>query len=243
MRYFIGFLLVLLGAGMLLDAFSVIDFSFSLGTWWPSILMLIALAQLVSRSNSGSYTGPAILFAIGALLQASKLELLPGGFWGTFWPILLIIIGASILLKRRNRKQEWGEQIAAEFRAATADKTFAGSGFTGANPSDRISINCVFSSQEQRATSSAFTGAELNAVFGSIELDLRDAVMSGSQAHIEASSVFASIEIRVPHTWNVVIQGSPILGSIESKVYNVNQNGPTLVVNASAVFGGVEIRS
>jgi hypothetical protein len=67
--------------------------------------------------------------------------------------------------------------------------------------------------------------------------------MAGSQAHIEASSVFASIEIRVPHTWNVVIQGSPILGSIESKVYNVNQNGPTLVVNASAVFASVEIRS
>ena len=48
--------------------------------------------------------GPLILILVGALLLLSNLEILPLGkvkdFAGTWWPLILIIIGALQIRKR-----------------------------------------------------------------------------------------------------------------------------------------------
>ncbi len=48
--------------------------------------------------------GPVILILVGALLLLSNLDILPLGkvkdFAGTWWPLILIIIGALQLRKR-----------------------------------------------------------------------------------------------------------------------------------------------
>ena len=93
--FFLGIGLVLIGGGLLLDTFGVIEFSSTIGMWWPSLLMLVAVVQLAS--GNGSLFGSGMLFLVGALLQANKFDWLPGGFWSTFWPVILILLGILIL--------------------------------------------------------------------------------------------------------------------------------------------------
>lgn len=97
-----GLILVGLGLVFLLNNFFDIDF---LNNWWALFILIPALANLnnawrhyreAGRWNDaaiGSLTG-GILIGFVALIFLFELS------WSMFWPILLIILGAGILLRR-----------------------------------------------------------------------------------------------------------------------------------------------
>ncbi|HJX41803.1 MAG TPA: DUF5668 domain-containing protein, partial [Anaerolineales bacterium] len=74
-RTFVGVVLVVLGAGFLLDQLEVIEFGALLSTWWPLILIAIAIIQLVTRSVAPSVS--VFLLLVGAYLQVAQLDMLP----------------------------------------------------------------------------------------------------------------------------------------------------------------------
>lgn len=226
--FWFGLVMMVVGGGLLLDAFDVIEFSFALSTWWPSILMVIALAQIASRS--GSVLGSGILFTVGALLQLSKLDYLPGGFWSAFWPIVLILIGLSMISSRWKKKA-----------SVTVDPNFIGSVNVEGS---RFERNAIFTGVDARVTSQDFTGGDITAVFGGVDLDLREAGIEGNMALLNVSVVFGGVEIIVPPTWRVVVKGTPVFGGIDDKSMRntPDANAPTLVIDASVIFGGLEIR-
>jgi predicted membrane protein len=81
-------------------------------------------------------------------------------------------------------------------------------------------------------------------IFGSAEIDLRNAKLAGGQATLVLSAVFGGIEVAVPREWEVVLEGSPVLGSIESRKTAASEGAKTgtLHVKGSAVFGSIEIK-
>ena len=89
-----------------------------------------------------------------------------------------------------------------------------------------------------------FRSADLLAVFGGIDLDLRPAFIT-QEAVIDANAIFGGIEIRVPQNWVVDLRGTGIFGGYEDKtihpVSDPNVPAPRLVVTGSAIFGGVSI--
>lgn len=222
----IGLLLVLVGAGLLLDAFNVLEFSDALHMWWPSALMVIALVQVAS--GSGSIVGSGVLFTIGALLQLSKLDYLPGGFWSAFWPIVIILIGASMLMNRRKKK-------------IFSDPMNIGPISVDGSRIDRTAF---FGGADCQVVSDDFTGGNMTAVFGGIKADFRNAKIKDGNALLSLTAVFGGVEIRVPDNWVVIVKGTPIFGGIDEsgrRFPNVNEPGPTLVLDCTVVFGGVEI--
>ncbi len=42
-----------------------------------------------------------ILIIIGAVALASKLGIISGGVWSFVWPLILIVLGLSLLFRRR----------------------------------------------------------------------------------------------------------------------------------------------
>jgi len=46
------------------------------------------------------FVGFAFLIA-GTLLLLSKLDIISGGFWDYFWPILLVALGAKMIFDRK----------------------------------------------------------------------------------------------------------------------------------------------
>lgn len=85
-------------------------------------------------------------------------------------------------------------------------------------------------------------GANLDAVFGSVELDISKAVIKQDQV-INANAIFGGIEIRVPTDVNIKVKATPIFGGVDNKVKtNYNESLPTLYIHSVAMFGGVEIK-
>ena len=95
-----------------------------------------------------------------------------------------------------------------------------------------------------------FEGAELNAVFGGVKCDIRNAIIEKDCA-ITASAIFGGIDIFVPDNVNVKITSNSIFGGVSEKKhrpYMENavtlyvENAVTVYINASCIFGGVKIK-
>ena len=91
--------------------------------------------------------------------------------------------------------------------------------------------------------SRAFRGADLLAIMGGCQLDLRQAAIHG-EAVIDVFTMWGGIEIRVPEDWTVVSEILPLMGGVEDKTRP--PQGATahrLTLRGFAIMGGVEIKN
>jgi predicted membrane protein len=230
MRFWFGVILLMLGVGFLLNVFHILPFGEFIGVYWPSLLMFVALVQLVTRSASFKWS--AILFAVGALLQMEHLGWIDS-IWSVFWPVVLIIIGLSMVFNLDRKK-----------KVEIFTNPMTASGASSSN-SDTLEQSSVFSSNNVRSSSRAFRGGHLSTVFGSMEVDLRDCEIDGTEATLDCEVIFGNTEIFVPPHWRVVVTGSPFLGNIDNRAQTLVDTGvigPTLVIRAQVVLSNLEIR-
>ncbi|MBU3742416.1 MAG: hypothetical protein FGM24_09050 [Candidatus Kapabacteria bacterium] len=226
--FWLGLTLIIVGIGLLLDVLGILAFRPVFDVYWPSIIMVGALVQLVTRRR---FAGPVFLFIVGALLQADNLGMLQGSFWSAMWALLLVVIGWSITWGMRKKKAIENAFKTMMHGSDNADHT--------------ISQKVLFGGSEIRSSSQDFKGGDLRAIAGGIELDLRNAEIRET-ATIDAVAIMGGIEIRVPPHWRVVTNGSPILGGIENKTIDHRDDNviaPTLIVNATIIMGGLEIHT
>ncbi len=88
-----GIFLIALGAMFLLERFGVIGDPLD-GNWWPAIFVVLAINHVIERR-----IGSALMFAsLGAWFFICELHW-QGFTYGNSWPLLLVGIGASIVLK------------------------------------------------------------------------------------------------------------------------------------------------
>mgnify|MGYP000873817396 CR=1 FL=1 len=219
-RTFIGLLLVVLGIGFLLDRLEIIQFITLIEIYWPVILILIGVSQLFSRGYS-LITGVALIL-IGIFFTLGNLSLIPGGIEKIFWPTLLIVVGLFIT-----------------FGKTIYDKT-------PGNSDDTLNHFVIFSGLKDRSTSKNFKGGDITAIFGGIELDLRDAHLAGEGTLLNLTVAFGGIEIRVPAQWKVIVKGMPVFGGWDNKTsapIDAPEDGPVLNVKCLAMFGGIDINN
>ena len=169
-----GLIFVVVGGGLLLETFNVIEFWPFFSIWWPSLLMVIALVKLATRS--GSVFGSGMLFTVGALLQLGNLDII-NGFWSAFWPIVLILIGISMLVDRKKNSHP-------NVMSSTASGEAEGLPYE----ENRLDANAIFAGNEVRVLSRKFVGGEANAIFGGMEIDMRSAEIEGNLAESQRQS-------------------------------------------------------
>ena len=100
----------------------------------------------------------------------------------------------------------------------------------------------TFSEQKVKFDKETFTGADLTAVFGGVECDLRNAIIE-SDVVINVSSIFGGIDILVPSNVKIKTKSTSIFGGVENRSNtNGEENTHTIYVNGTAIFGGVEIK-
>ncbi|ANZ16520.1 protein of unknown function (DUF1707) [Streptomyces noursei ATCC 11455] len=81
------------------------------------------------------------------------------------------------------------------------------------------------------------------AIFGSVEIDLTEAVFPQQRVQINVASVFGSVEVRVPENITLRSSGSGILGSFEVETHEAEDgNAPEVDVNGFALLGSVEAK-
>lgn len=212
----LGGIIVLIGLALLARSTGLFDVG-SLFRFVPSLFVVLGLYALVS-SGFRNIVGPVLVVLVALGWQLVALDVLAAGDVLQFWPVLVILFGVSLLLG----------QYRARTRAATSDAT---------------TVFAFFGGAERRVTSQTFRNADLTAIFGGIELDLRDATIADPPAHISTTTIFGGAEIRVPREWNVRIDVLPLFGATEDSRPRADEahEDVDLVLTGFVAFGGVEL--
>lgn len=225
-QLFIGGLIMLMGFIFLFDNLNLIDARYIIRLW-PVLFVIFGILKIVqSRHISSLFVGGVFIF-IGTMMLLSRLGIMYFS-WHQWWPVFLILIGVSFLLKAWTRNQQ-GAVMGAGRVMNHSESTVNVVTFIGGNHIKNISQD--------------FRGGEITAVMGGVEMDLRQASMTG-EAVLNVFAFWGGIDIKVPPDWNVVLNGIPILGGIDDKtVQPANTQEKRLIIKGYAIMGGVEIKN
>jgi hypothetical protein len=114
-----------------------------------------------------------------------------------------------------------------------------------ANPEATDSVMAVFGEQKRRGRWLVRNGLEAKAIFGSVELDLTEAVLEQRELTISATSIFGEVKLIVPEGVMVVNEGTAILGERNmdlSQDAPYTADTPIVHVRGLTLFGNVEAK-
>jgi hypothetical protein len=201
--------------------------------YWPVALTSVGLLRVWSaRSGVGRAVGGCLAF-IGGWWLVSEVYGEPFNLFD-WWPIAIVAFG--ILLIARAWEHGGDKPLSAAPAARSASPAEPGSAAA------KVSAFAVWSGVHRRVAS-AFKRADLAAVMGGIEIDLRPAVTVGGEAVIDVLVIWGGIEITVPPDWAVSNEAVVIMGGIEDKSSGGQGAQHTLVVRGLVLMGGVEIKT
>ena len=220
-RLIFGAVLLTLGTLWTLDNLGLMDASLVL-RFWPVALVAFGLARLFGWGVPRTPLLGGILTFVGVQLLLGEFDLVHFSLL-RLWPVVLILAGGSILWRSlRGPGQSTGDiEQASDF-----------------------SVLAIMGANTRRVSSQAFHSADVSAVMGGVELDLREAHAAAERVYIDVFAWWGGIDIMVPDGWKVESQGVPVMGAIEDNTYPPSGT-PTaiLVVRGVAIMGGVEIKS
>jgi predicted membrane protein len=221
-RNWVGFLLIIIGILFILETFDFLDFGYAFARWWPLILIVIGFLKLKGREKPWG----AIMLGIGIVFLLANLDIIGWGDIWRLWPLVLILVGLSMVMRSRRQSRFW--RLRAE----------------GETSADFVRASAIFGGNEQRVVSTDFKGGDIMALFGGVELDLRQAKASSEGCTLNLTSLFGGIEILVPPNWDLVVTGTPIFGGIESResVIDTKKKLDRVVFRCTVAFGGIEIK-
>ena len=214
--------IVLVGAAviMALNSFGIINFEVFFDGWWTLFIIIPSFVGLIEKKDkSGSIFG--LLIGIIFLLCAQDIidfDLI----WKLSLPLFIAYIGLKMILSsfKKNKTDRIVKEIKSE----------------GGNLQSGVA---VFSGTELNFDNVVFEGAELTAVFGGVDCDLRNAIID-RDCVIKVCAVFGGIDINVPDNVKVVRNTTSIFGGVD--ISKSNPNGiHTLYIEGLCMFGGVDI--
>jgi hypothetical protein len=104
-------------------------------------------------------------------------------------------------------------------------------------------VVAVFSAAMRKGRWRAGRRMHAYAVFGSVEIDLSEAIFEYQQVVIKAISVFGNVEIRVPENVSLRGTGGGILGNFEvDTLDSLEPDAPVVYVDGWAVLGNIEAK-
>ena len=216
--------LVLIAAGTLfaLNAFGITDIHVFFDGWWTLFIIVPCGIGLFSeREKTGNIIGLLIgIFLLLCCQDVLSFEM----FWKLAIPTIIVVIGIKMV---------FGGLFGGE-----ASEIFRKMKENGKEPK----VGCAtFSGQNLNYDSEVFEGAELNAVFGGVKCDLRNAIIEKDCA-IQFSAVFGGITILVPENVNVKVNSNSLFGGVSNKTTRSKEYTVTIYVSGTCMFGGVEIK-
>jgi predicted membrane protein len=235
----IGLLVVAIGVVLLLDQFGIIS-QWKVFRFWPLLLILVGLRQIIRCSRWNGRMVGIFLIMLGGVFQLENL-----GYdrvrIETVWPVFIIFGGILLMLRASSPRRSLHSRL-----EDVADKWKNAQGGTPVMDS-RLNQVSIFGGGEYRINSKNFQGGEATAIFGGFEIDLTQADIEGEEAVIDATSIFGGGEIRVPESWLVSVEGVGIFGGFEDKTHHPQPDatGPQkrLIIRGTAIFGGMEIKN
>ncbi|HVQ40717.1 MAG TPA: DUF5668 domain-containing protein [Vicinamibacterales bacterium] len=236
-RVVVGLLIVAFGLALTLDELGVMEAG-ELIHYWPFGILAVGVANVLDRDRSKKTLG-WIMTAVGTLLVLENFLHFNIDIW-RFWPLAIVVFGLLIVYRSMRPRPEGvegpGYTIGGGTSSSNALPSKAGS------LEQVISDFVMWSGIQRRVASPAFKRADLTAIMGGIELDLRQAGTENGQAVIDVFVLWGGIEIIVPPDWAVSNEITPIMGGAEDGSTGTQQSKHRLVVKGVVIMGGVDIK-
>ncbi|RCV53653.1 DUF1707 SHOCT-like domain-containing protein [Marinitenerispora sediminis] len=109
----------------------------------------------------------------------------------------------------------------------------------------RENIVAVFGGAERGGRWLVEPRTNVSVLFGGIELDFREAVLTQREVIVQCAVVFGGLEITVPHGVRVVNGTTAIFGGTSTRGTEAvtDPNAPTIRLTGTCLFGGIEVRA
>jgi hypothetical protein len=96
----LGGSLLIVGIAMIMAQLGEPSMWMQISMWWPSLVILLYAVRLLAGIGTVKWT--LIMTVVFGIIQLQKLDIV-SSFWGLFWPLMLVVLGISMLIKRFQR--------------------------------------------------------------------------------------------------------------------------------------------
>ena len=217
-----GLFVIALGVLFTLDNLGIANAADYL-QYWPAILVGLGMVKIwnARRGRQGWVSG-LILIGVGSYMLIKGLTYIQIDA-RMFWPMLLLGLGAYLVWRGVGR----GRIGVAEDGSA------------------RFSAIAVMGSVSRRTNAQNFAGADLTAVLGGCDIDLRQAsIAPGPDAVIDILAFWGGIDLKVPEDWTVITRAIPLMGGVEDKTRAPQGTAvKRLVIRGLVVMGGITVKN
>ena len=220
-RAFFGVTIVALGGVLLLRNLEIIKFdSWNVfwGTVWAAGLVLAGLVTIVSSRKLLTRAWGLLLMAAGVSIGLNAYGVIDVSIWKLFWPVVLIAVGLMMVFSIGSANRKRAEE-------------------SGTNDNEKVAI---FYGEQSRVRGD-YTGGSATAIFGGVDLDLRQANIKDG-AIIDVFTFCGGININLPDDVIVKNEVRGVLGGSDDKTMSKPSAKKTIYLKGECVLGGLEIK-
>lgn len=220
-RAFFGVTIVALGGVLLLRNLEIIKFdSWNVfwGTVWAAGLVLAGLVTIVSSRQLLTRAWGLLLLAAGVSVGLNAYGIIDVSIWKLFWPVVLIAVGLMMVFSIGSANRKRAEE-------------------SGTDDNEKVAI---FYGEQSRVRGD-YTGGSATAIFGGVDLDLRQANIKDG-AIIDVFTFCGGININLPDDVIVKNEVRGVLGGSDDKTMSKPSAKKTIYLKGECVLGGLEIK-
>ncbi len=220
-RAFFGVTIVALGGVLLLRNLEIIKFdSWNVfwGTVWAAGLVLAGLVTIVSSRKLLTRAWGLLLMAAGVSIGLNAYGVIDVSIWKLFWPVVLIAVGLMMVFSIGSANRKRAEEPSTDDNEKVA----------------------IFYGEQSRVRGD-YTGGSATAIFGGVDLDLRQANIKDG-AIIDVFTFCGGININLPDDVIVKNEVRGVLGGSDDKTVPKPSAKKTIYLRGECVLGGLEIK-
>ena len=220
-RAFFGVTIAAFGGVLLLRNLEIIKFDswhVFWGTVWAVGLILAGLMTIFSSRRASLRVWGLLLMTIGVSIGLGAYGVINISVWKIFWPVMLIAIGLIVSVGSGGHKRS---------KKSVADDS----------GNEKIAI---FYGEESRVKGD-YTGGSATAIFGGVELDLRQANIKDGTV-IDIFTFCGGVSISLPDDVIVKNEVRGVLGGSEDKTVSKSSAKKTIILRGECVLGGLEVK-
>lgn len=239
-----GIVLVTIGVICGLNAIGLTHINIFFPGWWTMFIIVPCLIGLITDDDK---SGSAIGLVVGTVLLLGCLDVIDFALaWKLILPAILVIIGVGMICKAaagNDKARKMYEKHMREHRERIRDAEIVDEDETG-----YAEYWATFAGQRLDFNDKEYRDSQVEAIFGGLTLDLRQAKM-GEESVLKATSIFGGIKVYVPEDVEVEVSSTAICGGVKhekrakktEKDEKKSEKVKKLYIDATCIFGGVEI--
>lgn len=219
--------IAIIGLGIIFggNAIGIFNIDVFFDGWWTLFIIVPSVISLITEKEKISslcFIGVGVV-----LLLAAQNVFSYEVAWKVILAIFLVMIGITIIVKSLIHSKN-DEEVAKKVKDLGDGKTMD-------------SQMAIFSGSERVYKDEVFVGSNIVAIFGGVNLDLRNAKFEKDTV-IKAFALFGGIDIAVPDDVKVKIKSGFIFGGFSDDRKNATEKGKhTVYIDAAGGFGGVSV--